>query len=221
LVVRSQAAAAKTVLLRNAPGDGGIVYDYRKMTGEERDAVLRHRKSRRLPWHAPPHFADAPNVYVISAACFEHRPLLGTTERLAAFEGRLVHGLLSASWADVRAWVVMPTHYHILARLDLNEFRRWVHRLHNATATTWNREDQCPGRRVWFRFGDRRIRGERHYWATVNYLHANPVRHDFAAKAPEWPFSSVHRYLDDLGKGRLISLWKEFPVDRYGDGWDD
>jgi putative transposase len=157
----------------------------------------------------------------ISAACFEHRPLLATTERLAAFEGRLLDGLLHVPWADVRAWVAMPTHYHVLARLDLSEFRAWVHRLHNSTATVWNREDQSPGRRVWYRFGDRRIRGERHYWATVNYLHANPVRHKFAKKATEWPFSSVHRYMDDFGTGKLISLWKEYPVDCYGDGWDE
>ncbi len=47
------------------------MYKYRKMTPSQKKRVTADRKTRRRPWHAPPHFGDGPNVYMISAACFE------------------------------------------------------------------------------------------------------------------------------------------------------
>jgi putative transposase len=191
------------------------------MTPSQRVETLRQRKAAVRPWHAPPHFASGPNVYLLTAACFEHKPILNGENRLHAFQERLIEGLRHQEWADLRAWVVLPNHYHVLARVDLERFRSWSHRLHNATATQWNREDRCLGRQVWYRFADRRIRGERHYWATVNYVHVNPVRHGWVKKASEWSHSSLTRYLSDLGRERMVALWTGYPVDRYGEGWDE
>ena len=68
------------------------MYDWRKMDVGEREKVLAIRKGRKLPWHSPPHLEFEGNVsFIISAACFEHAPIIGKTpERMAECESVLL-----------------------------------------------------------------------------------------------------------------------------------
>jgi len=121
----------------------------------------------------------------------------------------------------VWGWVILPNHYHLLIETDLRAFRTWVGHLHNGKSTQWNREDATPGRKVWHRFMDRAIRNERHFHASLNYVHANPVKHGYADDASQWPWSSLHEYLDNVGRDVLVDWWRRYPVRDYGKGWDD
>jgi len=197
------------------------LYSYRKMTPAERAEVVAARKAQGWPWHAPPHFDTGVGWYVISAACYEHREVLCTVERLSEFSLALLGGLQGELKAEVQGWVVLPNHYHLLLRTDLDQFRRWIARLHNGKSTQWNREDESPGRRVWFRFSDRWVRSDRHYYASPNYIHWNPVKHGYAERADDWPWSSFHEYLEQVGRDTLVDWWKQYPVRQYGQGWDD
>ena len=199
------------------------MYDYRRMTGEERAKVVAARKILGCPWHAPPHFEQTEGVYLISAACYEHRPIMATEARRAEWEHTVMgeFSLASSDGIDVRAWVVLPNHYHLIIEGDLRVFARWIARLHNGKATQWNREDQAEGRKVWHRFSDRIIRTERHYYASLNYVHANPVKHGYAASAEDWAWSSFSLYLDAVGREGLADWWKQYPVGDYGKGWDE
>jgi putative transposase len=196
------------------------MYAYRQATLTQREELLSERQCRRWPWHAPPHFADGENLYLLTAACYDHRPLLASGARRDEFLTALFD-LVSSMEGDLRAWVVLPNHYHMVARVDLAAFAARVGRLHNGKATQWNREDGTPGRKVWHRFSDRRIRSDRHYFATLNYVHANPVRHGLAADATQWPWNSVAHYLREAGREVLAGWWRDYPVDGYGDGWDE
>jgi putative transposase len=199
------------------------MYEWRKMTREERSQVLAARKWLKRPWHAPPHFGQTRGVYMISAACYEHRPILATGARRTEWQMELIGGLgLDAICdIDIRAWAVLPNHYHLLIEADLGVFARLIAHLHNGTATRWNKVDKTPGRTVWHRFSDRSIRSERHYYASLNYIHANPVKHGHATSAADWAWSSLPLYLDMVGRERLAGWWRQYPVDEYGKGWDD
>jgi putative transposase len=199
------------------------MYDYRKMTSAERAKVVMARKSLGCPWHAPPHFGQSGGVYIISAACYEHRPIMAADTRRAEWERAVIDGfgLQSPERIDVRAWVVLPNHYHLIIEGDLHVSARRIARLHNGKATQWNREDQTQGRKVWHRFSDRIIRTERHYYASLNYIHANPVKHGYAASATDWAWSSFSVYLDAVGRECLADWWRQYPVGDYGKGWDE
>jgi putative transposase len=147
--------------------------------------------------------------------------VLVTPARLTEFAEALVLGLKNDLGVEVQAWVVLPNHYHLLAPTDLDVFRPWIARLHNGKSTQWNREDRSPGRKVWHRFSDRKIRSEGHYYASLNYIHANPVKHGYVEKANDWPWSSLHVYLEEFGRDVLMDWWKRYPVGDYGRGWDD
>ena len=197
------------------------MYDYRKMTSRERTQVLATRKHLRRPWHAPPHFGQESGIYLISAACYEHRPIMATKSRRAEWEAAMMDRFTRNVDIDIRAWVVLPNHYHLLLAGDLHVFALRIGRLHNGTATQWNREDGTLGRTVWHRFSDRRIRSERHYYASLNYIHANPVKHGYAAVAGDWAWSSLSLYMETVGRELLARWWRQYPVGDYGRGWDD
>ncbi|MBM3861823.1 MAG: transposase [Verrucomicrobia bacterium] len=192
------------------------MYEYRKLSVAERKAVLSDRRQRDLPLHAPPHYPDGRQIYILTAACFEHRPFVSTEPRRSALRDTLL-----AAPGDIHAWVILPNHYHLLATVDLAGFSQWVRLLHSRLAKDWNREDAAKGRQVWYRFQDRQIRGDRHYFASLNYIHANPVKHGYVAKATDWLHSSLHEYLAKYGREVLADLWRKYPVDEYGKKWDD
>ena len=54
-----------------------IMYNWRRMTPEERKAALESRQSRHVSWHGSPHYADESELYLLTAACYEHRPWIG------------------------------------------------------------------------------------------------------------------------------------------------
>ena len=93
--------------------------------------------------------------------------------------------------------------------------------MHGRTARQWNLEEGALGRKVWFNYFDRDMRSERHYWATVNYINNNPVRHGYVSSWQDWPFSSAHQYLKSVGREEAKRIWLEYPILDYGEGWDD
>ncbi len=195
------------------------MYDDRRMTPQQRAKALATRKWLRQPWHAPPHFEQTHGMYLISAACYEHRPIMATDARREAWQAVLLSRL--SGDADIHAWVILPNHYHLLIDGDLRLFARRIARLHNGTATQWNREDGTPGRKVWHRFSDRLIRTEGHYYASLNYILANPVKHGHALSPDAWPHSSYALHLDTVGRERLAQWSTQYPIANYGQGWDD
>lgn len=157
---------------------------------------------------------------MLSAACYEHHHILSNPSRLSEFADALL-GEFDRGGGVVYAWVILPNHWHVLAEVNLDVIRKLVAKLHNGKSTQWNREDAEPGRKVWHRFSDRQIRNERHGYATLNYIHANPVKHGYVKDARAWPWSSLHKYLHDFGRDRLRQWWSEYPVGDYGRGWDE
>jgi len=196
------------------------MYKWRKMTPAQREETLRERQDTRLPWHAPPHFGTERNVYILTGACYEHKPILATPARRDEWQDALLC-VLDEAKADVRAWVVLPNHWHVLACVELPALRPLVGRLNNAKSSVWNRQDGTAGRKVWHGFSDRRIRNDRHYFATINYIHANPVKHGYVKDSREWPWSSLDIYLAEMGRDTLREWWNEYPVGEYGRGWDE
>ncbi len=116
---------------------------------------------------------------------------------------------------------MLPDHYHLLLKTDLQKLRQVLHRLHNRTSTRWNGEDGQRGRKVWHAFSDRYIRGDVHFYRTINYIHANPVKHGHVDNSTDWPWSSLAGYVERFGREELCRWWSEYPITGYGSGWDD
>jgi putative transposase len=60
----------------------------------------------------------------------------------------------------------------------------------------------------------------RHFWATLNYVHHNPVHHGYVTEWQDWPWSSAAEYLKQMGRARALEIWKQYPIMDYGKKWD-
>ncbi len=198
------------------------MYRWRKLSGDDQAALLAWRQQLRRPWHSPPHFVEGPAVFHLTAACYEHANVIGVSMgRLSRFSELLLE-TMDALHAEVDAWCVLPNHYHLLVRVnDLKEVIAALGKLHGRTSHAWNGEDGTRGRKVWSAPADRLIRNDDHFWATMNYIHHNPVKHGHVTHWQEWSFGSANGFLDEVGREEARHIWKAYPVLDYGKGWDD
>jgi hypothetical protein len=61
-------------------------YEYRKLSQKEREEIVEDRKRRGFPLHQPPHPFREAGSYLITAANFEHVPIMETPERRTEFQ---------------------------------------------------------------------------------------------------------------------------------------
>ena len=198
-------------------------YEYRKLSPKEREEIVNYRRERGYPLHAPPHPFREAGAYLISAANFEHKPVMNSASRRTVFETGLLKTFNEIA-DEIIAWVVLPNHYHILLHVQsLNHVSAALKQLHGTMSREWNIEDELTSkRRVWYKFADTYIRNDAHLRLAFNYIHYNPVKHGYIKDPFEWLWSSLSLYHDDMGRDWLRDHWRTYtPLDAFGRGWDD
>ena len=197
------------------------MYRYRRMTDAERRAVVDLRMSRRFPLHKPPHLDLGPGWYFITGTTFEHREHFTDPAELTALQ-RNLHKALTDANLPCAAWVVQPNHYHLLLEAtSLSVVGKALGPVHGRSAHYVNRRDGMPGRRVWYKYSDRKVRSERHFRACIHYVVFNPVKHGFAESIEEWPWSCYHELLTEQGAEWIEGLRRDYPLLEFGREWDD
>jgi putative transposase len=140
---------------------------------------------------------------------------------MATFEENLL-SFLDSLGGKIHAWCILPNHYHVLLHsAHILDNVGNIGRFHDRRSFGWNGEESTRGRKVWHNCAERAIRTERHFWATVNYVHHQPVHHRYCQKWLEWPFSSAERFLEHFGNDEAARIWREYPLLDYGKDWDD
>jgi len=198
-------------------------YLWRQLSEKQREELLAWRRTRGYPWHSPPHRPNFGHLrFLISASCFEHRHYIGYSRERMDNLSRDLLAVFATHTGQTFAWCVLPNHYHALVETpDVRALLRELGLLHGRTAHTWNGDEQARGRKVFFRAVERAMRSDRHYWATLNYVHHNPVRHGYVARWTDWPWSSATEYLAQTGVEEAKRIWQEYPLQDYGKDWDE
>jgi REP-associated tyrosine transposase len=198
------------------------MYDWRKMSDDERQQILKKRRAQKLPWHSPPHLDfEGTHQYLISASCYEHAPILGQSDkRMSECESEVLK-VCDDFCLSLYAWCILPIHYHTLVKTDrIRELRHALAQFHGLSSFHWNGEDYRRGRKVWHNCFERPMKSERHFWATMNYFHHNPVHHGYVDHWLDWPWSSAEEFLKVVGRTRALELWRKYPILDYGKKWD-
>lgn len=103
---------------------------------------------------------------------------------------------------DIDAFVVLPDHLHCIWTLpagDRDYSTRWrliKSRFSRGLSPGDRRESHIRRneRAIWQRrFWEHHIRDVADFEAHVRYCWVNPVKHGFAERPEDWPFSSIHR----------------------------
>ena len=198
------------------------MYDWRKMSDLERQHALDVRRARNVPWHSPLHLDfEGVHYYLISAACYEHAGIIGCSpQRMTECENEVLKTCHDFC-LSLSAWCILPNHYHVLLKTHrIKELRHAIGHFHGRSSFTWNDEDNSRGRKVWHNCFERPIKSQRHFWASLNYVHHNPVYHGYVNHWQDWPWSSAREFLKDVGRTRALELWREYPILDYGKRWD-
>jgi putative transposase len=130
-----------------------------------------------------------PNTfYIITAGTYNKEHLFRGDQRLNLLQSSLFDALEACQWQP-QAWAIFSNHYHIVAQSPDNAqtLSAMINRIHSQTARKLNKLDGTPRRKVWFQFWDHCLTFEKSYYARLNYVNNNPVKHHQAAKPELYP----------------------------------
>ena len=140
------------------------------------------------------HFAGRERVEVL------HRGLLAVAEE---FEWRL------------EAWAVFSNHYHFVGHspADPTTISLMLGKLHERTAKWVNQLDGTAGRKVWHNFWETRLTHDKSYYARLNYVHQNSVKHGLTLMANAYPWCSAG-WFEKTATSAQVNTVYSFPTDR-------
>ncbi|MCF6280920.1 MAG: transposase [Candidatus Polarisedimenticolaceae bacterium] len=126
---------------------------------------------------------------------------------------------------DIKAVVILPDHLHTIWRLpagDSNYSVRWglikghfsrsIERGESLSASRLGRGERGLWQR---RFWEHLIRDDEDFKQHVEYIHWNPVKHNWVKSAADWPYSSFHRYVE---QGIYPQNWCGYDVEGVDGG---
>ena len=166
--------------------------------------------------HAPPHQLTEHGAFLVTAATYHKAHYFRGKERL----GVLHRGLLSVAkdfgW-QLSAWAVFSNHYHFIGQPpaeapDASTLANMLSTLHTKTARWINRLDDMPQRQVWFNFWETRLTYPRSFFARLNYVHRNPVKHGLVPVANQYPWCSA-RWFENVVSATLVKSIYRFKTD--------
>ncbi len=114
----------------------------------------------------------------------------------------------------IEAMVVLPEHIHAIWRLpegDADYPMRWSliksgfsRKIEKTEYIRLSRENKRE-RGIWQRrYWEHQIKDDGDFERHVDYIHYNPVKHGYVKRAIDWPFSTIHSYIQ---KGILPENW--------------
>ncbi|MEI7852059.1 MAG: transposase [Kiritimatiellales bacterium] len=117
---------------------------------------------------------------------------LNTASRLTFVQETLFETAEEFGW-HLQAWAILSNHYHFIAASPANPepLSKMLSKLHTVTAIRINKEDNCPGRKIWYQYFDSHITYQNSYFARLRYVHYNPVHHTVAHNAENYPWCSA------------------------------
>ena len=142
--------------------------------------------------HAPVHRVDSAGIYMVTGATIHKDRIINTAEKLRLVENELLTLAKTYDW-QLEAWAVFVNHYHFVGRSYSEEAspKKFIHHLHSNTSREINSLDESPGRRLWYNFWDKKLTFERSYFARLNYVHQNAVKHGLVHLANQYPWCSA------------------------------
>ncbi|MDP8221523.1 MAG: transposase [Candidatus Stygibacter frigidus] len=163
--------------------------------------------------HNPPHLYCEGGKYFITGATYKHNRCFADDHTKEQLLNSIKKGFFDKGWI-LEDWVIMDDHYHLMVdSKENNEFLKTImNSIHRFTATWLNKRDKLQGRKVWYNYWDSLITYESSYYARLNYLWYNPVKHGYCNYAENYKFGSFReRYLAD--KNYMEDLKAVFPWD--------
>lgn len=142
--------------------------------------------------HAPPHKLLHKGTYMVTGATYKKINHFQSAESLDFLCNLLVQVSMEYQW-NLQAWVVFANHYHFIAHSDDPvTLSMLISKFHSTTARYINKKDNMPSRKIWWQYWDSYITYPHSYFARLNYVHQNPVKHGLEMNALDYRWSSIN-----------------------------
>ena len=143
--------------------------------------------------HAPIHRIGSDGVYMVTGATLYKKLLFSSAEKLTLLENEILALANLYHW-QLEAWAVFMNHYHLIARGDpssneLDKYLKHIHRQHRPRV-----KHSGPNQleeRFWYNFWETRLTYERSYFARLNYVHQNAIKHGLVKVANQYEWCSA------------------------------
>jgi len=154
-----------------------------------------------------------PAAYIVTAGTYQKQKYFDTPASLTMLTNLLLDLAGDHGWM-MQAWAVFPNHYHFVAESQRPEtLRLLIRELHSRSALKLNREQNAPGRKVWFQYWESQLTFHRSFLARLNYVHQNPVRHRLVLKASQHKWCSAG-WFERKADPAFLKTVSSFPTDR-------
>jgi REP-associated tyrosine transposase len=163
---------------------------------------------------APVHKLSEHGIYFVTAGTLNKERLFTDATRLDLLESKLLELATQYHW-QIEAWAVFANHYHFVARgfPDSANLGKYLKHLHADTARALNRLDTKAGRQVWHNFWDSRLTFEKSYFARLNYVHQNAVKHRLVRVANQYPSCSA-AWFERVATPAMVQTIYSFKTDQ-------
>ena len=164
--------------------------------------------------HTPPHLYQTGVKYFITASTYGRKRLLDDPAKEKLFSS-LLKSCDKYGW-KLEDWVILDNHYHIMvtapnAEMNLPTF---VAEYHKFTALYVKKNNPATQNvpKIFNNYWDTCVTYENSYYARLNYIYYNPVKHGYVQHAQDYEWGSFKtRYRED--KPYMENLAKAFPFD--------
>jgi len=125
---------------------------------------------------------------------------------------------------EMRAYIFMSTHFHILIRLgdgvDIGKLMQSIQ--HNDTRNFKRKHRITETLHLWHRsYWDHIVRDEMDYEQRMGYIHYNPVKHGLVSEPAEYEQTSIHEVIRRGWYGPAwINTVDPSEWDAYNDEWE-
>lgn len=181
--------------------------------------------------HNPPHLFRSNGKYFITGATYKKKPYLKLDEVKEKTAEYMFKNFEHFGW-EIEDWVILNNHYHLMTQApeDATTLSRVINNFHKFSAI-WIRKNlefgdsvadrltQSTYSKIWYNYWDTCITYENSYYARINYIWFNAVKHGYVEDAAQWKFGSFY-YRSSVQSGQVAEMVKRYPCDRVKIGDD-
>lgn len=151
------------------------------------------------------------STYIVTGGTYKKQPFFQGERRLNFLLEQLFACAKRYTW-QLQAWCILSNHYHFIgmAPAEVTRLPDFLRDFHSRTALYVNKLDGTPLRKVWFQYWDTCITFDKSYYARLNYVHNNAVKHELVSVATEYPFCSARWFEQNAEASfyRMVSTFK-------------
>ena len=171
---------------------------------------------KRYP-HAPAHLFLPDVKYWVTGSAYKHRKFFKDPETKWQMVKILATGCEKFAW-QLEDWVILDDHYHLMLRASEDGKKTIADLMNNfhKFSAMWIRKhypEFKAEKRIFCNYWDKCITYESSYYARLNYLYNNPVKHGYVEKPEDYPFGSFYHRIKEQ-KTYLEELMKKYPSDK-------